>query len=103
MSSDTKRQRSAAAVRTGGWRCHYCDKFFSKHQRHLLTLDHIIPRSLGGPERVWNRVLSCIPCNRSKASRTYEDFTGAAFLPAQCWEHAMTTEDWLAAHNAGRR
>lgn len=96
MSSDTKRQRRAAHRFTGGWRCHYCDEFFPKHHRNRLTLDHIIPRSLDGPDRVWNRVLCCKPCNRDKGSQTYEEFTGRDFLPIQCWEHAKTTDEWLS-------
>jgi len=47
--------------------CQYCAK-----EIHQLTLDHVIPRHLGG-EHTWENVVSaCIPCNRRKAGRTPE-------------------------------
>ena len=45
--------------------CQYCGK-----QTRSLTLDHIVPRSRGGPH-VWENVVSaCIPCNHRKAGAT---------------------------------
>ncbi len=45
--------------------CMYCGT-----ETKLLTLDHIIPRSRGGPH-VWENVASaCIPCNHKKARHT---------------------------------
>ena len=45
--------------------CQYCRK-----ETRSLTLDHIIPRSRGGPH-VWKNVVSaCIPCNHRKAGLT---------------------------------
>ena len=45
--------------------CQYCGR-----QTRTLTLDHIIPRSKGGPH-VWTNVVSaCIPCNHRKAGST---------------------------------
>ena len=45
--------------------CQYCGK-----QTRTLTLDHILPRSKGGPH-VWTNVVSaCIPCNHRKAGST---------------------------------
>lgn len=38
------------------WRCHYCDRRFSTLQ---LTLDHVLPRSLGGQDRCDNLVSAC--------------------------------------------
>ena len=47
--------------------CQYCAK-----ETHQLTLDHVIPRHLGG-EHTWENVVSaCIPCNRRKAGKTPE-------------------------------
>ena len=48
-----------------GFTCQYCGK-----QTRTLTLDHILPRSKGGPH-VWTNVVSaCIPCNHRKAGST---------------------------------
>ena len=43
--------------------CQYCGKRFSKED---LTIDHVIPRSLGGKDTWENLVLACIPCNLRK-------------------------------------
>ena len=48
-----------------GFRCQYCGK-----ESKNMTLDHIMPRSRGGPH-VWENVVSaCIPCNHRKAGLT---------------------------------
>ncbi len=51
-------------------RCQYCGKHFSTRE---LSIDHLIPRSLGG-RSVWeNVVCACIKCNVRKGGRTPED------------------------------
>ena len=42
------------------WTCQYCGA------RTNLTVDHVIPRSKGGPSSWENIVASCAPCNRRK-------------------------------------
>src|SRR3712207_2550496 len=42
------------------WTCQYCGS------RSNLTVDHVIPRSKGGPSSWENIVASCAPCNRRK-------------------------------------
>src|SRR6202795_3540087 len=46
------------------WTCQYCGA------RSNLTVDHVIPRSKGGPSSWENIVASCAPCNRRKGDRT---------------------------------
>ncbi len=46
-----------------GWACQYCGS------RSNLTVDHVIPRSKGGPSSWENIVASCAPCNRRKGDR----------------------------------
>ncbi|WP_205696214.1 HNH endonuclease [Conexibacter sp. SYSU D00693] len=43
-----------------GWSCQYCGS------RANLTVDHVIPRSKGGPSTWDNIVAACAPCNRRK-------------------------------------
>jgi 5-methylcytosine-specific restriction endonuclease McrA len=53
-----------AVLARDGWTCQYCGR-----TRPSLTVDHVIPRSRGGPS-VWeNIVASCAPCNRRKGNR----------------------------------
>jgi 5-methylcytosine-specific restriction endonuclease McrA len=50
--------------------CQYCGK---KHPTTELSLDHVIPKSLGG-KSVWaNIVCSCTKCNVKKGGRTPHD------------------------------
>jgi len=46
------------------WTCQYCG-----HERGNLTVDHVIPRSKGGPSNWENIVTCCAPCNRRKGDR----------------------------------
>ncbi len=47
--------------------CQYCGKKFSSSQ---LSLDHVIPRSLGGTTCWENIVCACLKCNVRKGGRT---------------------------------
>ena len=49
-----------------GYQCQYCGKQPSKQ---LLTVDHVTPRSQGGPSAWENLVAACAPCNRKKGGR----------------------------------
>lgn len=35
----------------------------------MLTIDHIYPRSKGGPNEIWNYQPMCAPCNSKKADK----------------------------------
>jgi hypothetical protein len=49
------------------YKCQYCDKQLSFRES---TIDHIFPRSRGGPNHWTNCVASCKFCNRLKNDRT---------------------------------
>jgi len=49
--------------------CQYCGNVFPKN---MLTLDHVIPVSLGGKKNWENIVTACHSCNNKKGSRTPE-------------------------------
>ena len=62
--------RSASTCwRSGGRNCAYCGA-----ENIPLQLEHIIPRSRGGSNRVSNLTLACEPCNRAKGNRTAAEF-----------------------------
>jgi 5-methylcytosine-specific restriction endonuclease McrA len=54
--------------------CQYCGR---KPPQDECTLDHIVPKSLGGDTSWYNCVLACYQCNSQKADRKPED----AFRP----------------------
>lgn len=55
--------------RRDGDACQYCARTFAKRE---LTLDHVIPRSMGGRSTWDNVVCCCVACNRKKGGKTPE-------------------------------
>jgi 5-methylcytosine-specific restriction endonuclease McrA len=70
---DTHRRKITrrAVFARDDWTCQYCGS------RSNLTVDHVVPRSKGGPSSWENIVASCAPCNRRKGN----------FLPRQVGMH----------------
>jgi 5-methylcytosine-specific restriction endonuclease McrA len=56
------------------------------------SVDHVIPRSLGGPDREWNRRLAHRKCNAEREWLSPESLLG---LPVGGGEEF---ESWSAAH-----
>ena len=56
-----------ALCRRDEFRCQYCD---ASPGQDALTIDHVVPRSRGGPTSWENCVAACADCNRVKADRT---------------------------------
>jgi len=52
------------------YQCQYCG---SRPPLVDLTVDHIVPRSVGGRSTWENCVLACLRCNRRKANRTLQE------------------------------
>jgi hypothetical protein len=52
-----------------GRHCAYCGK-----ENVPLQLDHLLPRSRGGPTRASNLAPACKPCNQEKGNRTAVEF-----------------------------
>ena len=53
-------------LQQNGWVCQGCDRTFD--DARYLELDHNTPRSDGGVNAIFNRVLLCSPCNRLKSN-----------------------------------
>ena len=51
--------------------CQFCGQKFT---RDKLTMDHLVPQSLGGLDEITNFVTCCIPCNQRKANLPLEEF-----------------------------
>ncbi|MDX2074797.1 MAG: RNA-guided endonuclease IscB [bacterium] len=52
-----------------GRKCVYCDA-----KNVPLEIEHIIPKSRGGSNRVSNLTLACHPCNQKKGNQTADEF-----------------------------
>lgn len=50
-----------------GFTCQYCGR---TPPAVVLELDHIMPRSKGGPDNVDNYITTCFECNRGKGKHT---------------------------------
>ncbi len=51
--------------------CYYCKK---KVARNEMTLDHMYPRSTGGPTITQNLIPACKDCNSQKSYMTFEQY-----------------------------
>ena len=58
-----------------GWLCHYCRRQLGPNAAHP-EVEHVIPRSRGGSNRLANLVLACGRCNREKDDRTPIEWPG---------------------------
>ena len=56
-----------------GHRCAYCGKA-AWENRTRFELDHVVPRSKGGPTNIGNLVWACRPCNQAKADKDVDAF-----------------------------
>ncbi len=63
-------------VERDGTRCAYCQKETSERKNSPLfrTIDHVIPRSKGGPDTLDNLAVACTTCNGKKADYSLEVF-----------------------------
>lgn len=67
------------------WRCRYCGSVVvapekpkgDKHPKfysNTATIDHVVPRSMGGPKSMDNCVTACWSCNHDKGDLTLTEF-----------------------------
>lgn len=56
----------AGILARDGRKCAYCGK-------HAETIDHVVPRMLGGQNSYENCVAACSPCNRKKGHKTLKE------------------------------
>lgn len=57
--------------------CEYCGRAplqkYNDGKRNFLTIDHIIPKHLGGTDDLHNLTIACLDCNRRKGSKLYDE------------------------------
>lgn len=57
-------------LRRDQYQCGYCEKKLTPNR---LTIDHVIPQSLGGENSFLNCVTACRECNQRKANKRLEE------------------------------
>jgi 5-methylcytosine-specific restriction endonuclease McrA len=70
--------------------CDYCGSDLDMSDPRAWAMDHVIPRSRGGSNKLENLKMSCRDCNGSKGAKTLEEWRtklatpkGATFTPEQ--------------------
>jgi 5-methylcytosine-specific restriction endonuclease McrA len=82
LTAELRRQVIARAARTtaseaptqpqselDGARCEYC-QLAQAGQEAAFHIDHVLPKSKGGPTELTNLALACVSCSLRKAART---------------------------------
>lgn len=95
----------AKLVRRDRHQCAFCGEVFPES---LLTVDHIVPESKGGPLSWMNTVAACRDCNSRKDNRTPEQarmpLLYAPYVPSRVEDFILKgrnvradVHEWLAA------
>ena len=64
--------------------CQYCGK-----RKRRLEVDHVVPKSCGGPYRISNLITACRDCNRRKDSRNVSEFLTTSAKGASSTQRAV--------------
>ncbi len=76
-------------LRRDDHRCQYCGA------TERLTLDHVHPKSRGGPDTWENLIAACVPCNNRKGNKTPEEARMALLRPPFRPSHVMYMRDFV--------
>lgn len=63
LTSQRRVQAIEKLLETRSTTCHYCACVLKFEQ---ITLDHVVPRALGGRNKLSNFVLACAECNNNR-------------------------------------
>lgn len=80
-----RQRRRRAVLRRWGRNCYYC----GRDPGSCVTLDHVVPRSRGGSERIENLVPCCEGCNSEKGSLSLAEYRALVARRQPAWV-AMT-------------
>jgi 5-methylcytosine-specific restriction endonuclease McrA len=75
--------RAVRRNRSAGTHCFYCGAAFEVDGPLRRTVDHRVPRSLGGTDGLANLVFACEACNQRKADGPEDRFVASAWLRAR--------------------
>ncbi|MGB3207842.1 MAG: HNH endonuclease [Crinalium sp.] len=65
MSPASKRRKRHHLLQMYGNHCCWCDKQMTKSER---TIEHLVPKSLGGSNTISNLRLACFTCNNLRGN-----------------------------------
>jgi 5-methylcytosine-specific restriction endonuclease McrA len=68
--SERRKYGARLAVRDGGYFCFYCKEALTSE----FHIDHKVPAGKGGPHRIQNFVLACMPCNQEKHAKDIDEY-----------------------------
>lgn len=71
LGAPDRRKKFAALILRDGDQCHYCEIDLNSENR---SLDHVVPRSQGGVNALFNLVLACKDCNNLRGDMDYDEF-----------------------------
>lgn len=71
MNSSNRANKVKKLIQRDGSKCHYCKCVLNNNN---ITVDHVIPKSKGGSDRIENLVLSCEFCNYQRSDIDYKEF-----------------------------
>jgi len=66
VRTEDKKRLRYKLLRCQGSRCCYCKK---RLDFRGATLDHVVPRCLGGSNRPHNLCVACLACNQKKGNK----------------------------------
>lgn len=66
MNCQSKRNKKQQLINLYGSTCCWCGKTL-KHNE--ITIEHLLPKNLGGSNAIANLLLACFACNNSRGSR----------------------------------
>jgi hypothetical protein len=79
--------------------CAYCGAKFNPDIPALnFSLDHFIPKTMGGANEITNLLPCCLRCNGSKAGHLPDEwYTKQPFFSARRWEQIANHTGWVGA------
>ena len=79
MKAAYKRAVRIRKWKAAGKKCAYCRRSLALA---CVTLDHVVPKALGGSNSVANLCCCCWHCNQKKGSRAPHEFHAALMMGA---------------------
>lgn len=71
-----RRWRRNTLIRKSGGLCEICGApvTLKRRNRHRASIDHVVHRSRGGPDSLWNLRIACISCNKRRGRAIDQEY-----------------------------